>query len=216
IVLFFSSRRRHTRSKRDWSSDVCSSDLGYELIQAAIKEDLPIIVLPGANAALCALVGSGLSSTEFHFYGFLPRKKKEKQAELKRLSSIQATLLLYESPFRMKDTLKVIHEQLGNRNIAIGRELTKRFEEFVRGTVEELMDWAKKTELKGEFCLVIEGNKNVFEDTEEMWWSHLSVKDHVTYYVQEQSLSSKEAIKLVMKERNMPKREVYSAYHLGN
>src|SRR5699024_12740498 len=95
-------------------------------------------------------------------------------------------------------------------------ELTKRFEEFVRGTVEELMDWAKKTELKGEFCLVIEGNKNVFEDTEEMWWSHLSVKDHVTYYVQEQSLSSKEAIKLVMKERNMPKREVYSAYHLGN
>src|SRR5699024_4889898 len=162
------------------------SDPGYELVEAVIIVDLLVIVLPGANAALCALVGSGLPSTEFHFYGFLPRKKKEKQAELKRLSSIQATLLLYESPFRVKDTLKVIHEQLGNRNIAIGRELTKRFEEYVRGTVEELMDWTKETDLKGEFCLVIEGNKHISEDTEVKWWNHLSVKDHVTYYVQEQ------------------------------
>lgn len=190
------------------------SDPGYELVHALIKSDLPVVVLPGANAALCALVGSGLPSSEFYFYGFLPRKKKEKQAELERLRSLKATLLIYESPFRVKDTLKVILEQLGNRNIAIARELTKRFEEYVRGTVEELISWTEETELRGEFCLVIEGDSGENTEHDDMWWSHLSVVEHVTHYMDEQSLSSKEAIKIVATERKLPKREVYQAYHI--
>lgn len=190
------------------------SDPGYELVRAVTRAELPVVVLPGANAALCALVGSGLPASEFYFYGFLPRKKKEKQAELDRLRSLKATLLIYESPYRIKDTLKVIHEQLGNRNVTIARELTKRFEEYIRGTVEELISWAENTELRGEFCLVIEGSSKVHPSSEDMWWSRLSVEDHVTYLIEEQSLSSKEAIKQVATERKLPKREVYQAYHI--
>src|SRR5690625_3198846 len=115
------------------------SDPGYELVQAAIEADQSVVVLPGANAALCALVGSGLTTTEFLFYGFLPRKKKEKEAELQRLQSLEATLLFYESPHRLKATLIALHDQLGDRPVAIGRELTKRFEEYIRGTASELI-----------------------------------------------------------------------------
>lgn len=190
------------------------SDPGYELVQAMIEADVSVVVLPGANAALSALVGSGLPSTEFMFYGFLPRKKKEKRAELERLRSIQATLLFYESPFRVKETLKVINEQLGNRQIAIARELTKRFEEYVRGSVEEVIAWAEGVELRGEFCLVVEGGMTSEVEQDDLWWSRLSLKEHVVYCIEEQGLSSKEAIKQVAKERNLPKREVYQAYHI--
>src|SRR5699024_3230952 len=108
----------------------------------------------------------------------------------------------------------MVYERLGNRRMAIGRELTKRFEEYIRGTVEELIGWAEKTELRGEFCLVIEGNSDPDISTKDLWWAHLSVKEHVTYYVEEHRLSSKEAIKQVTQERNLPKRDVYRAYHL--
>ncbi|MUK88088.1 16S rRNA (cytidine(1402)-2'-O)-methyltransferase [Ornithinibacillus sp. L9] len=192
------------------------SDPGYELVQAAIGKDLPVIVLPGANAALCALVGSGLSSTNFYFYGFLPRKKKDKEAEMNRLKSMQTTMIFYESPYRIKDTLKVIYNQLGNRSIAIARELTKRFEEYVRGTAEEVLEWAETTELKGEFCVVVEGNEQEVVDTSPVWWSHLSVMEHVEYYTKEEGTTSKEAIKQVAKERNLPKRDVYQSYHIDN
>lgn len=129
------------------------SDPGYELVQAAIHKKQRVVVLPGANAALCALVGSGLSAKEFLFYGFLPRKKKDKESELARLKSLPATLVFYESPYRLKDTLKALLEQLGNRDISIARELTKKFEEYARGTTEELLDWAVNNTLKGEFCI---------------------------------------------------------------
>lgn len=189
------------------------SDPGYELVQAAIKEDQPVVVLPGANAALCALVGSGLSASEFLFYGFLPRKKKEKESELVRLKSLPTTLIFYESPYRLKETLKALLEQLGNRNMAIARELTKKFEEYVRGTGEELLAWAEQGELKGEFCIVVEGSLTSEEQEDLLWWSHLSVNDHVTYYIDEEGISSKEAIKRVAVERKMGKREVYQTYH---
>src|SRR5690606_6591437 len=103
------------------------SDPGYEIVKAVIDEKLSVIVLPGANAALCALVGSGLPNKEFLFYGFLPRKQKEKEEELERLGRYKATLIFYESPYRVKETLKTLHKVLGNRQIAIARELTKRF-----------------------------------------------------------------------------------------
>lgn len=189
------------------------SDPGYELVQAAIERDQSVVVLPGANAALCALVGSGLSAKEFYFYGFLPRKKKEKASELDRMKVMQATLLFYESPYRVKDTLKVIREQLGNRQAAIARELTKRFEEYVRGTIEELIIWADKNQLRGEFCIVVDGNLEGEEEQIPQWWSQLSIIEHVNHYIKEHSLSSKDAIKQVATERDISKREVYQTFH---
>jgi len=190
------------------------SDPGYEFIQAAIEADQSVVVLPGANAALCALVGSGLTTTEFLFYGFLPRTKKEKEAELQRLQSLQATLLFYESPHRLKATLIALHDQLGDRPVAIGRELTKRFEEYIRGTASELIHWAETSELKGEFCIVVEGTLEEAEEIDPFWWSYLSVADHVTYYLDNKEYSSKDAIKQVAEDRHMAKRDVYQAYHV--
>ncbi|MGY0694510.1 16S rRNA (cytidine(1402)-2'-O)-methyltransferase [Virgibacillus sp. FSP13] len=191
------------------------SDPGYEIVRAAIDKELPVVVLPGANAALCALVGSGLPSTEFLFYGFLPRKKKDKISELDRLKNMQATLLFYESPFRVKETLSVLLEQLGNRKIAIARELTKRYEEYTRGTMEEIISRLDDQTLKGEFCIVVEGNvRDEAAEDDALWWAYLSVIEHVTYYVETKGMHNKEAIKQVAKDRQMAKRDVYQAYHI--
>lgn len=190
------------------------SDPGYEMIQSAIAKGLSVVVLPGANAALCALVGSGLSTQEFLFYGFLPRKKKERQKELDRLKPMQATLLFYESPHRLKETVTAIFEQLGDRQVSLARELSKRFEEYIRGSVGEIVEWIEQTELRGEFCIVVEGSKDDSLSADSLWWSHLSVVEHVTYYIEEKNMSSKEAIKKVAVERQMPKREVYQTYHV--
>jgi 16S rRNA (cytidine1402-2'-O)-methyltransferase len=190
------------------------SDPGQELVRAAVAEDISVVVLPGANAALCALVGSGLSAKEFYFYGFLPRKKKEKEAELDRLASIQATLLFYESPYRLKDTLKALQEVLGNRKATLARELTKRFEEYLRGTLEEVLTYVSNHEIKGECCIVVEGALKASQQN-SLWWSGLSIEEHIDYYRRTNGMSSKEAIKLVAKERQLPKREVYQKYHMN-
>ncbi|MCM3740067.1 16S rRNA (cytidine(1402)-2'-O)-methyltransferase [Oceanobacillus luteolus] len=190
------------------------SDPGSGLVEEALKRNVKVIVLPGANAALAALVGSGMSTNEFYFYGFLPRKKKEKIEALTDLKKISATLLFYESPFRVKDTLENIRDTLGNRKVALARELTKRFEEYIRGTVDDLLAWVKTNELKGEFVIVVEGAEAGAEDAEDNWWSNLGVKEHVDHYIETEGISSKEAIKQVAKDRGVPKRTVYQTYHI--
>ncbi|MBR7796774.1 16S rRNA (cytidine(1402)-2'-O)-methyltransferase [Agaribacter marinus] len=189
------------------------SDPGHELIQAAIEQEFSVVVLPGANAALCALIGSGLPANEFYFYGFLPRKKKDKEAELERLQRIQASLLFYESPYRIKETLKAAKSVLGNRRVVLARELSKRFEEYIRGTLNEVITYTKDIELKGEFCMVIDGTDQLIQET-SLWWDGYTIVEHVDYYIDEKDMPSKEAIKLVAKERKLPKREVYQAYHI--
>lgn len=190
------------------------SDPGYEMIQSAIAKALPVVVLPGANAALCALVGSGLSTKEFMFYGFLPRKKKDRQKELERLKPISATLLFYESPYRLKETAAAIYQQFGNRQVSLAREITKRFEEYIRGSASEIVEWIEQTELKGEFCIVVEGSKEDILSEDLLWWSHLSVVEHVTHCMEEENITSKDAIKKVAVERQMAKRDVYQNYHV--
>lgn len=192
------------------------SDPGTDIVEAALERNIKVIVLPGANAALSALVGSGLSTEEFYFYGFLPRKKKEMVEVLERLRSIPATLLFYESPFRVKQTVNVLHETLGNREIALARELTKRFEEYIRGTMEEVLAWTETNELKGEFVIVVEGASEDETDTEGDWWTGLDMKEHVEHYMDKEGLSSKEAIKQTAVDRGIPKREVYQNYHIQN
>ncbi|GEN89346.1 16S rRNA (cytidine(1402)-2'-O)-methyltransferase [Oceanobacillus sojae] len=193
------------------------SDPGSELVQAAIREGMDVIVLPGANAALVALVGSGLPAQPFTFYGFLPRKKKDKKEALEKLKNLNSTLIFYESPYRIKDTLETMEGTLGNRQASIGREISKKFEEFVRGTIQELFSWSKKNELRGEFVIVIEGQMETSFDKiqqELSWWEALSVKEHVEALMKNDNLSSKEAIKQAAVERKLPKREVYQSYHI--
>ncbi|XXM71850.1 16S rRNA (cytidine(1402)-2'-O)-methyltransferase [Lysinibacillus sphaericus] len=190
------------------------SDPGYELVQAAIENNLAVIPLPGANAALTALIASGLAPQPFYFYGFLHRGKKEKRAELERLRLLKDTFILYESPHRLKETLKELHQALGNRQVVICRELTKKFEEFIRGSLEEVLEWAENGEIRGEFCVMVEGNEHQVEVEQEEWWNGYSIEDHVQYYIEEKEMTSKLAIKEVAKERNLPKREVYQAFHV--
>lgn len=190
------------------------SDPGYELVQAAIEQEQKVVVLPGANAAICALVGSGLPADQFYFYGFLPRKKKDKETELERLKNIQATLLFYESPYRIKDTIKSMQDVFETREVVLARELTKRFEEYVRGTIQEVMDWAAENEVKGECCIVVKGADPSQIEEGSLWWSNLSVVEHVNYYIEEKDETSKEAIKKTAKERKLPKRDVYREFHV--
>ncbi|RFU60958.1 16S rRNA (cytidine(1402)-2'-O)-methyltransferase [Bacillus sp. V59.32b] len=190
------------------------SDPGFELVKEALAEKITVIPLPGANAALTALISSGLSPQPFYFYGFLSRNTKEKKQELETLKRINSTWVLYESPHRLKETLKTMLEILGDRQIVLCRELTKKFEEFIRGTITEVIGWASETEIRGEFCLIIEGSEKREEIEEENWWDGIELAAHVDHYILAQDLSSKEAIKQVAKDRGIQKREVYQAFHI--
>ncbi|MEA3319997.1 MAG: 16S rRNA (cytidine(1402)-2'-O)-methyltransferase [Bacillota bacterium] len=190
------------------------SDPGYEIVVEALEEKLYVVPLPGANAALTALIASGLVSQPFYFYGFLDRQKKEKKKELERLKKFTDTFILYESPHRLKETLSVMHEILGNRSIVVSRELTKKFEEFTRGSISEVLALYEEQGIKGECCIIIEGSSEEVQDDTESWWQNLSILEHVQQVIETEGYSSKEAIKQVSKERNLPKREVYQAYHV--
>jgi 16S rRNA (cytidine1402-2'-O)-methyltransferase len=186
------------------------SDPGYDLVQLAIQEGISVIAIPGANAALTSLIASGLPTERFQFIGFLPRQKKQRQDILAELKVIQATLMFYEAPHRLKETLQSMYEVLGNRSVCVCRELTKKFEEYQRGTLEEAVQWCEEGTIKGEFCIIVEGVTEV--EVVEQWWNSLTLMQHVRHYVS-LGIPSKEAIKKVAVEREIPKREVYQAYH---
>jgi 16S rRNA (cytidine1402-2'-O)-methyltransferase len=190
------------------------SDPGYDLVTAAVEERLTVVPLPGANAALTGLIASGINTQPFYFYGFLNRQKKIKKQELEKLAKLPATTILYEAPHRLKETLSLIGDLMGNRNISLCRELTKRYEEFIRGTVSEAIEWAASGEVRGEFCIIIEGASEDMKEEEPVWWENVSIEDHVKHYIEEKGLASKEAIKHTAKDRGLNKRDVYHAYHV--
>ncbi|KWW12470.1 MULTISPECIES: 16S rRNA (cytidine(1402)-2'-O)-methyltransferase [Peribacillus] len=190
------------------------SDPGYELVKDAIAERFKVIPLPGANAALTALIASGLTPQPFYFYGFLQRGAKEKKRELEKLKKMESTWIIYESPHRLKETLKHMQEVLGDRRIVLCRELTKKFEEFIRGTISEALTWATESEIRGEFCLIIEGGQFPDEEASEAWWAELDLVGHVNHYIEAEQYTSKDAIKQVAKDRDIQKRDVYQAYHI--
>ncbi|MGZ4161232.1 MAG: 16S rRNA (cytidine(1402)-2'-O)-methyltransferase [Neobacillus sp.] len=189
------------------------SDPGYELVAAAIREKVAVVPLPGANAALTSLIASGLICQPFYFFGFLDRNKKEKRRQLESLKKQMATLIFYESPHRIKETLSIMLEILGDRNVALARELTKKYEEFIRGSLQEAISWANEDEIRGEFCLIIDGAKEQLEE-ETYWWEQLTLEEHVNHYISLKSISSKDAIKQTAKDRGVNKRDVYQAYHI--
>lgn len=193
----------------------CISDPGYDISVKAIEEGYDVVPVPGANAAISALVASGLPTQPFTFYGFLSRQKKERNAELQLLKHKQETLLFYEAPHRLKETLKAFTEVFGGqRKVVLARELTKRFEEFLRGTLDEAVAWVDTNEIRGEFCLVMEGNSESTQEEQQKWWQDISILTHVELVMEKENVSSKDAIKLVGVERGIPKRDVYQAYHI--
>lgn len=188
------------------------SDPGHDLVVACIDACIPVVPLPGANAGVTALIASGLPPQPFTFIGFLKRKKKEQREQWELLKNKEETLIFYESPYRIKETISNVISVLGGqRRVVICRELTKRYEEFIRGTAEEVLEWLNQTEVKGEICFMVEGN----QETEEVPLNNFpeDLKKHVEMEMTQKGLSSKDAIKQVAKVRQLKKQDVYQAYH---
>jgi 16S rRNA (cytidine1402-2'-O)-methyltransferase len=194
----------------------CISDPGADIASKAIKAGFDVVPVPGANAAISALVASGLTSQPFMFFGFLSRNKNERRSQIEKLKNREETILLYEAPHRLKETLRALSEQVeGTRKIVLARELTKRFEEFLRGTLEEAVNWVQSNNIRGEFCIVLEGNDGSdVEEVEADWWDGLSVSEHVSELIEKKGIRSKEAIREVAKERSMSRRDVYQVFHV--
>ena len=181
------------------------SDPGYELAKFAIEQGYNVVSLPGATALIPALTSSGISPMPFYYYGFLNSKDSARRKELEFLKNIDATLILYEAPHRINKSLIDMGNILGNnRKICISREITKKYEEIYRGTIDELIK--QNNDYKGELVIVIEGNTKTTE------FKSLSIEDHINLYIDD-GKSSMDAIKLVAKERGMKKSEVYDIYH---
>ncbi|RIN23824.1 16S rRNA (cytidine(1402)-2'-O)-methyltransferase [Staphylococcus succinus] len=187
------------------------SDPGYELVVAAREHQIKVETVPGPNAGLTALMASGLPSFTYTFLGFLPRKEKQKQEILEKRMYEDSTLIIYESPHRVKDTLKTIQKVDKNRKVSLGRELTKKFEQITTSNVGDLLNQLQEGLIptKGEFVLLIEGAVAV-EDTS--WFEEMTIVEHVNYYI-DQDMKTKAAIKQVAEIRHMKTGEVYDVYH---
>ncbi|QAY67475.1 16S rRNA (cytidine(1402)-2'-O)-methyltransferase [Paenibacillus protaetiae] len=188
------------------------SDPGADLAAEAAAHHIPVVPIPGANAALSALIISGLPTDRFTFTGFPPRDKKSLQQWLEANGRTEGTLMMYESPHRLRKTLEAMFEVWGDRRMAMVRELTKRHEEAARGTISECLEWINEHPPLGEYCLIVEGNLNggLDEAASDMpvWWSLLDLEQHVRYY--EATCDRKEAIKKVAADRGLSKRDVYN------
>ncbi|SHK09781.1 16S rRNA (cytidine(1402)-2'-O)-methyltransferase [Tepidibacter formicigenes] len=182
------------------------SDPGEDIIKIAINEGIDVEVLPGATAFVTALVGSGLFTRKFAFEGFLDRDKKNRKKELEDLKYEKRTLIFYESPHRLKNTLEDMLSILGNRNICISRELTKKYEEIIRSNIEDSIKIFKSREIKGEFVLIVEGFNGEVEKINNN--DDLDIREYVIKLIDE-GMSKKDAIKYVAKERKLHKNEVY-------
>ncbi|MEI7884015.1 MAG: 16S rRNA (cytidine(1402)-2'-O)-methyltransferase [Clostridia bacterium] len=182
------------------------SDPGEILIHKAILAGIEVEVIPGANAAITALIQSGLSTKRFVFEGFLPRKKKDRTVYLKRLLLEIGTSIYYESPHRIVETLKELNILIGKREISLSRELTKKFEETIRGTASELLKYYQDHEPRGEYVLLVAGN--ISEEVQ------MSIDDVLIMVENRVSAgeNKKEVLKDLAQQFNFSKRDIYQAY----
>ena len=183
------------------------SDPGEEVVKEAIKENIQIIPIPGACAAINALIISGIDTKEFYFLGFLPLNKKLRKEKLNEIKNINKTIILYEAPHKILNTINDLENILENRQVVFAREITKIHEEFIRGTIKEIKE--KIENPKGEFVIIIEGNKNV--ENIENKLNLLTINEHYNYY-ENKGYSKKEIIKLIAKDRNVNKNEIYQKF----
>ena len=181
------------------------SDPGEDLVKLCIEKKIPVVPLPGANAAITALIASGIETARFTFVGFLPVNKKERREQLEGIKNYPETLIFYEAPHKVKNTLQSMLEVLGDRKICLCRELTKKFEEFRLCLVSEAIEHYKAEDPRGEFVIVVSGCKNPqpHEAKEEM-----TLQEAYEKYLAE-GVDYKEAIKLAARDKNLSKREAY-------
>jgi len=178
------------------------SDPGSQLILEALNRKVPVVPIPGPSALITALIISGLPTRNFVFEGFLPRTGKKRREKLEKLREETRTIILFEAPQRLINTLKEIHQLWGDRKAAVARELTKKFEEVKRGRISELLTYYQNNPPRGEICLIIEGKM------EELSSPLLSLKEQILHLLQE-GFSIREAAKIVAQNRKVPRKEVY-------
>lgn len=184
------------------------SDPGFEVIKEAIKENIVVIPIPGACAAINSLICSGLDTRQFLFVGFLSAKAKEKKDKLNELKNVQSTLIFYEAPHKIDETLKCMFNIFGDREISIGREMTKIHEEFIRGKISEVMG---KIEPKGEMVIIVEGAEKSESDIARDSRNEMTLEEHYAYY-ERQGFEKKEIIKMIAKDRGVNKNEIYKQF----
>ena len=185
------------------------SDPGEVLTDMCHEDGIRVTSLPGACALVTALSLSGLSSRRFVFEGFLPQEKKSRREVYGDLINETRTIILYEAPHHLKGTLSELYDELGDRRIAICRELTKKFEEVKRMRLYEAIEYYNEKEPRGEYVLILEGRaREEIKEEREMEWSRMDIKEHMAIY-EEQGLDRKEAMKKVAADRGVSKREIY-------
>lgn len=184
------------------------SDPGEDLVRLCIENNIEFTVVPGPTAFTTALVLSGLSTSNFSFEGFLTVRKNGRAAHLEEIKKMRQTLIFYEAPHKLRRTLSDILTAFGDRKIAVCRELTKKYEEVIRGRVSEVISHFEKTEPKGEFVLVVEGYKEPAPSKAD----EISVVESVQKLIGE-GMDKKEAIRQAAKNLGLPKREVYNEYN---
>ena len=187
----------------------CISDPGSRLVKLALQNDINITAISGPNAALNALVASGLCEDHFYFHGFLDAKESVKLEELRKLANREETLIFYEAPHRIQKTLNAMFTIFGNRKACIARELTKKHEEFIRGGLEELSRIDPET-LKGEMVIVVEGSLGEIKPDINNDEIIQMVKNLVNM-----GLTTKDAIKKVAETTNVNKNYIYKIYHVN-
>ncbi|MBC6370214.1 16S rRNA (cytidine(1402)-2'-O)-methyltransferase [Lactobacillus kullabergensis] len=184
------------------------SDPGYILVQECIKNNIPVVPLPGASAFTTALIASGFDAQPFTYYGFLPRKKSEQQPFFEQMKEARATSIFYEAPHRLIKTLNNMSAILDSeRKIVVARELTKIHEEFIRGTISEVTDYFEQNAPRGEFVVLI--SPNAAQETQLSWAELIKAVNRLV----DTGESKKSAIKTVAQENNVSKNELYERYH---
>lgn len=183
------------------------SDPGYEIVSACRREGVRVVPVPGPNAAVSALVGSGLPTDSFFFNGFLPPRSSARRRRLEELSSIQATLVFYEAPHRLLRTLSDMITVMGPRRASVARELTKMHEEFLHGTLPELLRQIESREkIRGECVIVVE---RPVRGTDEVSYPD-SLREHLRMEMEGTGLSRNEALKTIARKRGIPRRQAYT------
>ena len=187
------------------------SDPGEELVRICTEEGISVTSLPGASACVTALTMSGLPTRRFAFEAFLPRDKRERADILDQLKDETRTIVLYEAPHHLKKTLEELYEVLGDRKLALCRELTKRYEEKTLTTIYESIKYHKEHEPRGEYVLIVDGKTfKELKQKEIESWKSMSFEEHMMFY-ENQGIERKEAMKLVAKDRGLSRRDVYQA-----
>jgi 16S rRNA (cytidine1402-2'-O)-methyltransferase len=182
------------------------SDPGADLVKLCIDNGINVTSVPGACAAITALTLSGLDTAEFLFVGFLTGSEKEIIEKLEEtIAAYRVTLIFYEAPHKLKNTLRLMLETLGDRQAALCRELTKLNEETLRCSLSEAVKYYEINEPKGEYVIIVEGNKNI----ETPFWNEMTVKEHFMYYVDNIGIEKISAIKKVARDRNVSKNTIY-------